>query len=121
MINSGKAKPSFVFDAKYELEDGEEAYRDFSKHKIIKPYFRVEKRRRGYSSSPERRGEISEHERNGNGNGNGNGSRKRHRDDTSDDDGDKRELRVRPTRGNGHGHLHSYGGYPRAGRPTYRS
>ncbi len=40
LIDSGRGKPSFVFDAEYRIEQAAEAYRDFSEHKIIKAVFR---------------------------------------------------------------------------------
>lgn len=39
LIESGKAKPSFVFDKKFDIKDANKAYKSFSDHKIIKGYF----------------------------------------------------------------------------------
>jgi threonine dehydrogenase-like Zn-dependent dehydrogenase len=43
LIDSGKAKPSFVFDKEYDIKDAAKAYEDFSEHKIIKAVFRFPK------------------------------------------------------------------------------
>ena len=40
LIESGKAKPSFVFEKEFKIEDGAEAYREFSEHKVVKVVFR---------------------------------------------------------------------------------
>lgn len=40
LIESGKAKPSFVFDKEFCIEDGAKAYDQFSKHELIKAVFK---------------------------------------------------------------------------------
>ncbi|CAG8960305.1 hypothetical protein HYFRA_00012379 [Hymenoscyphus fraxineus] len=42
MIESGKAKPSFVFSKSYDIREAQVAYRDFSEQKIIKAVFRFD-------------------------------------------------------------------------------
>jgi hypothetical protein len=42
LIESGKAKPSFVFDKRFRLKDAKKAYRLFAKREIIKAYFVVD-------------------------------------------------------------------------------
>ncbi|KAF4634040.1 hypothetical protein G7Y89_g4075 [Cudoniella acicularis] len=39
-IDSGKARPSFVFEKEFRIEDAEEAYREFNDYKITKAVFR---------------------------------------------------------------------------------
>jgi threonine dehydrogenase-like Zn-dependent dehydrogenase len=65
LIESGKGKPSFVFDREFRIEDGAEAFREFSAHKLIKAVFRFDnppgtsttngKRKRESSETPNRR------------------------------------------------------------------
>jgi len=43
LIESGKAKPSFVFDKEFRIEDGAKAFREFSDQKIIKAWFNFER------------------------------------------------------------------------------
>ncbi|TVY84418.1 S-(hydroxymethyl)glutathione dehydrogenase, partial [Lachnellula suecica] len=40
LIEKRGAKPSFVFDKEYKIEEGAKAYHDFATHTIIKPVFR---------------------------------------------------------------------------------
>lgn len=42
LIESGKAKPSFVFDKRFRLKDAKKAFKMFAKREIIKPYFTVD-------------------------------------------------------------------------------
>ena len=42
LIESGKGKPSFVFDKEFRIEDGAQAFREFSDHKLIKAVFRFD-------------------------------------------------------------------------------
>jgi threonine dehydrogenase-like Zn-dependent dehydrogenase len=39
LIENGKAKPSFVFTNKFQIDDAVKAYHDFSTHKLIKAVF----------------------------------------------------------------------------------
>ena len=39
LIESGKAKPSFVFTDKFDIDDAVKAYEEFSTHKLIKAVF----------------------------------------------------------------------------------
>jgi threonine dehydrogenase-like Zn-dependent dehydrogenase len=39
LIESGRAKPSFVFSDKFRIDDAVKAYKDFSNHKLIKAVF----------------------------------------------------------------------------------
>lgn len=65
LIESGKGKPSFVFDKEFRIEEGAEAFREFSDHKLIKAVFRFDtplgsvngnsKRKRDSSESPQRK------------------------------------------------------------------
>jgi len=57
LIERDHAKPSFVFDREFRIEDAPEAFRLFSEHKLVKAVFRFDK----------------EGNKDGNGNGNGNG------------------------------------------------
>jgi len=43
LIESGKAKPSFVFDKEFRIEEGAKAFREFNDHKIIKAWFNFER------------------------------------------------------------------------------
>ena len=43
LIESGKAKPSFVFTKEFSIDDAPEAFREFSDHKLIKAVFRFDK------------------------------------------------------------------------------
>jgi threonine dehydrogenase-like Zn-dependent dehydrogenase len=40
LIDSGKAKPSFVFDREFTIDQGAEAFEQFSEHKLVKAVFR---------------------------------------------------------------------------------
>jgi len=65
LIESGKGKPSFVFDKEFRIEEGAEAFREFSDHKLIKAVFRFDtlrgslnvngKRKRHSSEPPQRK------------------------------------------------------------------
>jgi threonine dehydrogenase-like Zn-dependent dehydrogenase len=39
LIESGKAKPSFVFTDRFQIDDAVKAYHDFSTHKLVKAVF----------------------------------------------------------------------------------
>ncbi len=41
LIEKKDAKPSFVFDREFRLDEAEEAFRQFSEHKIVKGAFRM--------------------------------------------------------------------------------
>ena len=43
LIESGKAKPSFIFDREFRIEEAAKAFRDFSDRKIIKAWFNFER------------------------------------------------------------------------------
>lgn len=43
LIERGKAKPNFVFDGEYKIEDATNAFKDFSEHKVVKAIFSFEK------------------------------------------------------------------------------
>ncbi|RFU34661.1 hypothetical protein B7463_g1593, partial [Scytalidium lignicola] len=51
LIERHNAKPSFVFDKEFRIEQAAEAFREFSEHKIIKGVFRFEKDSRNGESS----------------------------------------------------------------------
>ncbi|CZR60736.1 related to formaldehyde dehydrogenase [Phialocephala subalpina] len=40
LIESGKAKPSFVFEKEFSIEQGKEAFKEFSEHKLVKAVFK---------------------------------------------------------------------------------
>ena len=40
LIERDNAKPSFVFDREFRIEEAPEAFRDFSDHKLVKAVFR---------------------------------------------------------------------------------
>ena len=42
LIESGRAKPSFVFDRELRIEDAAKAYKEFSDHDFIKSYISFE-------------------------------------------------------------------------------
>ena len=42
MIDTGKAKPSFVFEREFRIEDGAKAYKLFNDKKILKAVFRFD-------------------------------------------------------------------------------
>jgi threonine dehydrogenase-like Zn-dependent dehydrogenase len=42
LIESGRAKPSFVFDKELRIEDAPEAYQEFSDHDFIKSVIRFD-------------------------------------------------------------------------------
>lgn len=42
LIESGRAKPSFIFDRELRIEDAPEAYKEFSDHDFIKSVFRLD-------------------------------------------------------------------------------
>lgn len=42
LIESGRAKPSFIFDRELKIEDAPEAYTEFSDHDFIKSVFRLD-------------------------------------------------------------------------------
>jgi hypothetical protein len=97
LIQSGKANPSsFIFDknSRYDIEDAGDAYRDFAEKKIIKPYFRFERRRRDRSSSSERGRSKSPDEKK-----NGHGKRKRRYSRSNDSSSSSGEDRGRKHRG----------------------
>lgn len=41
LVDSGKAKPSFVFDGEFTIDQGAEAFELFSEHKLVKAVFRL--------------------------------------------------------------------------------
>lgn len=43
LIESGKARPSFVFEKEYKIEDAPKAYQEFNEHKVTKAVFRFGK------------------------------------------------------------------------------
>lgn len=47
LIERDNAKPSFVFDKEFKIEDGFQAFREFSEHKLIKAVFRFDTPRKG--------------------------------------------------------------------------
>jgi hypothetical protein len=47
LIDSGKARPGFVFDKEYRIEEGQKAFREFSEQKIVKAVFRFHGERNG--------------------------------------------------------------------------
>lgn len=119
LIESGKAKPSFVFDKKFNIKDANKAYKNFADRKIIKAYFSFNDRDDENSSdSSDSSRSPSDDEKNGHGK-NGNG---RHRRDGSKSrDGKRarrdssvgspaRDSKVRKVQRNGYGR----------GRPIYR-
>jgi threonine dehydrogenase-like Zn-dependent dehydrogenase len=42
LIESGRAKPSFIFDRELRIEDAAEAYKEFSDHDFIKSVIRLD-------------------------------------------------------------------------------
>lgn len=42
LIESGRAKPSFIFDRELRIEDAPEAYKEFSDHDFIKSVIRLD-------------------------------------------------------------------------------
>jgi threonine dehydrogenase-like Zn-dependent dehydrogenase len=42
LIESGRAKPSFIFDRELWIEDAAEAYKEFSDHDFIKSVIRLD-------------------------------------------------------------------------------
>jgi threonine dehydrogenase-like Zn-dependent dehydrogenase len=42
LIESGRAKPSFIFDRELRIEDAPEAYKEFSNHDFIKSVIRLD-------------------------------------------------------------------------------
>lgn len=42
LIESGRAKPSFIFDRELRIEDAPEAYKEFSDHGFIKSVIRLD-------------------------------------------------------------------------------
>lgn len=47
LIERDNAKPSFVFDREFRIEEGAEAFKEFEAHKLIKAVFRFDTRKRG--------------------------------------------------------------------------
>ena len=43
LIERDGAKPSFVFDKEFSIDEAEEAFREFSDHKLVKAVFRFDK------------------------------------------------------------------------------
>lgn len=50
LIESGRAKPSFVFDRELRIEDAPEAYKEFSDHDFIKSVIRLDHGENGHGS-----------------------------------------------------------------------
>lgn len=42
LIQDGKARPSFVFDKEFSIEDAPKAYKLFNERKLVKAYFRMD-------------------------------------------------------------------------------
>jgi hypothetical protein len=60
LIERDGAKPSFVFDREFRIDDAQEAYQEFSDHKITKAVFRFDERVKGYSRPVHTNGRISQ-------------------------------------------------------------
>ena len=58
LIESGRAKPSFIFDRELRIEDAPEAYREFSDHDFIKSVIILDGEKNGHFN----KGEESEEE-----------------------------------------------------------
>ena len=43
LIERDNAKPSFVFDKEFSIDEAEEAFREFSEHKLVKAVLRFDK------------------------------------------------------------------------------